>query len=331
VAAVRRRSTAVVLRALGLGDFLIVVPALRGLRTALGDATRIVLATPSALAPLVRLAGVADAVRATTALEPFDVARRPDIAVNLHGRGPQSHAVLRRLRPRQLVGFANVAASHDGPGWRPAEHEADRWCRLVEETFGLPVDSRDLRLPRPTPWGRTGCVIVHPGAAHGARRWPVERFGRVAAWARGEGHDVVVTGAASERGLAQEVCDIARLDPDANLAGSTDLLDLAALIAHARLLVCGDTGAAHMATAFATPSVVLFGPVSPIEWGPRDVGPHIAIWRGHGLGDPWSERLDPALATIQVGDVIEAAQCLLARQAASAGAVAAGEPLSRQL
>jgi ADP-heptose:LPS heptosyltransferase len=320
-----------VLRALGLGDFLIAVPALRGLRSALGASTRIVLATPAPLAPLVALSGTADAVRPVAGLETFDLPRRPDIGVNLHGRGPQSHAVLRRLRPRQMVGFANVAAGHDGPGWRPDEHEAERWCRLVEETFGLPVDSRDLRLPRPDPGGRTGCVIVHPGAAYGARRWPAERFGIVAAWAADEGFDVVVTGSASERGLAQEVCDIAGLGLQGNLAGSTDLLGLATLIAHGRLVICGDSGAAHLATAFGTPSVVMFGPVSPSEWGPRDVGPHIAIWKGHGVGDPWAERLDRALAEIQVGDVIDAARCLLEPRAASARAVTAGEPLSRQL
>ena len=52
------------------------------------------------------------------------------------------------------------------------------------------------------------------------------------------------------------------------LAGETDLLTLAATIAHARLLLCGDTGLAHLATAFGTPSVVLFGPTPPARWGP---------------------------------------------------------------
>ena len=34
-------------------------------------------------------------------------------------------------------------------------------------------------------------------------------------------------------------------------------------------VVCGDTRKAHVALALRTPSVVLFGPVPPAEWGPR--------------------------------------------------------------
>jgi ADP-heptose:LPS heptosyltransferase len=324
-------ATAVVLRALGLGDFLIAVPALRGLRAALGDGARIMLVAPSSLAPLVRLAGAADDVVAVEGLEPFEPGRRPDIAVNLHGRGPQSHAVLQRLGPRRLVGFGNLAAGHDGPGWRVDEHEAERWCRLIEETYGVPVDSRDLLLPKPSPCEPAGSVVIHPGAAFESRRWPADRFGQVAAWASAVGQDVVVTGARSERGLAQQVCEVAGLSPRANLAGSTDLLKLAAHVAHARLVVCGDTGVAHLATAFGTPSVVLFGPVSPDEWGPRDVGPHVAVWKGHDRGDPWADTVDPALAAIEVVDVVDAARTLLEPVETSASAVVLGEPLSRQL
>jgi ADP-heptose:LPS heptosyltransferase len=326
------RPSAVVLRALGLGDFLVAVPAMRGLRAALGEGVRIVLAAPSSLAPLVRLAGAADGMVAVNGLEPFALRGPPDNAVNLHGRGPQSHAVLRQLRPRRLVGFGNMAAGHDGPGWRPDEHEAERWCRLIEETYGIPVDSRDLRLPKPVPRARPGQVIVHPGAAFGSRRWPADQFGQVAAWAVDEGHDVVVTGGGRERSLAERVCEVAGLGPRANLAGSTDLHTLAAQIAHARLVICGDTGVAHLATAFGTPSVVLFGPVPPAEWGPRDVGPHVAVWKGHERGDPWAEQLDPALAAIEVADVVDAARTLLEPVAASGRAVVVvGEPLSRQL
>ena len=43
------------------------------------------------------------------------------------------------------------------------------------------------------------------------------------------------------------------------LAGRTDLAELIELVSRARLVVCGDTGVAHLATAFCVPSVVLFG------------------------------------------------------------------------
>jgi uncharacterized protein YjbJ (UPF0337 family) len=63
---------------------------------------------------------------------------------------------------------------------------------------------------------------------------------------------------------------------------------------------------AHLATAFGTPSVVLFGPTPPHEWGPPPDRPqHRALWAGE-RGDPHATRPDAGLLRIQVDDVIEA-------------------------
>ena len=71
-------------------------------------------------------------------------------------------------------------------------------------------------------------------------------------------------------------------------------------------MICGDTGVAHVATALGRPSVVLFGPVSPAQWGPPPERPqHIALWAGR-TGDPHGRTVDPGLLEIGVDDVIEA-------------------------
>jgi ADP-heptose:LPS heptosyltransferase len=82
-------------------------------------------------------------------------------------------------------------------------------------------------------------------------------------------------------------------------------MELAALVADARLVVSGDTGIAHLATAFVTPSVVLFGPTPPFTWGPPGSGPHVALWAGR-LGDPHGQTIDPGLLAITVDDVLAA-------------------------
>ena len=84
-----------------------------------------------------------------------------------------------------------------------------------------------------------------------------------------------------------------------SLAGTLDLPGLADVVGRARLLVCGDTGVAHLATALGTPSVLLFGPVSPARWGPA-VDPHLhtVLWHGDGAGDPHGPEVDPALAAV---------------------------------
>jgi ADP-heptose:LPS heptosyltransferase len=96
------------------------------------------------------------------------------------------------------------------------------------------------------------------------------------------------------------------------LAGATDLTELAGLVAAARLVVCGDTGVAHLATAFGAPSVLLFGPTPPRWWGPRIGGPHRVLWHEHEVpGDRWAEEPSPALLAIALEEVVAASLGLL--------------------
>jgi ADP-heptose:LPS heptosyltransferase len=325
VALIRARLLA--LRALGLGDLLTGVPALRALRRGLPD-HEVVLAAPATLSPLVELADVADRLLDTTGLAPVPwTGAAPALAVNLHGRGPQSHRLLQHLRPGRLVAFGCDDAGHDGPAWDPDEHEARRWCRLVSEQLHIAADPTDLAITAPPVEPLVGgAVVVHPGAAFPARRWPADRFAAVARWAVAQGHDVVVTGGPDEVDLAEDVRRLAGLPATSVLAGRTDLVHLAAEVARARLVVCGDTGIAHLATAYATPSVLLFGPTPPSRWGPVSGGPHEVLWRGTGVADPWADRPGPALLALEVDDVVAAASRAL--EVSGAGSPARTTPAS---
>ncbi|WFE39589.1 glycosyltransferase family 9 protein [Micromonospora sp. WMMD998] len=258
-----------VLRALGVGDLATAVPALRGLRAGL-PGRELVLAAPAWLAPLAELTGAVDRVLPTEG--PGRIAwtgRPPEVAVNLHGRGPESHRALAATRPVRLLAHRNPSAGHlDGPAWADDAHEVHRWCRLLH-AYGLPADPGDLALRRPAAAGvPAGVTVLHPGGKVPAKRWPAERFVGLARALAARGHRVVLTGSAGERALADRVAHDAGLPPTAVLAGRTGLAELAALVAGARLVVSGDTGVAHLATGYGTASVVLFGPVPAAHWGP---------------------------------------------------------------
>jgi ADP-heptose:LPS heptosyltransferase len=313
-----------VLRALGLGDLLTAVPALRGLRAEFPQA-EITLAAPEWLADAVERIEAVDRLLPAEALAPIGF-EKPDLAVNLHGRGPQSVERLVETGPRALITYGGLgeasagrlvgggrqdasegrgqaggdrkAAPDDGRQverllaveWPEDRHEILRWCDLLQRT-GIRCDPDDFRL-RPV-GERTGRIVIHPGASTGARRWPA---GRYAAVARALGDDVVVTAGPGEQDLARQIT------PNPFTGTLSELMDL---VATARLVICGDTGVAHVATAYRTPSVLLFGPVSPHLWGPRH-GPHRVLWHG-GTGNTFAGEPDPGLLKITTEEVLDAA------------------------
>jgi ADP-heptose:LPS heptosyltransferase len=305
------------LRALKLGDLLTAVPALRALARAFPSHERI-LAAPAWLEPLARLvdADSRPAIDRLVAVDELEPLPPPlygcELAVNLHGRGPQSHRLLLEARPQRAVWFENaqVPASAGAPPWRAAEHEVVRWCRLLA-AHGIAADHGDIHVglatrERPAPH----TTIVHPGASSPSRQWPLDRFAAVARAERRRRRKVLITGTGGESELARRLADAAGLPGDSVLAGRTGLLELAHLIQRAGRVVCGDTGVAHLTVALATPSVLLFGPTSPAHWGPRgEGGIHRVLWSGR-RGDPHGTTPDPGLLQIQPEQVIAALEKL---------------------
>ncbi|MFD0484485.1 glycosyltransferase family 9 protein [Kineococcus sp. GCM10028916] len=302
-------SDLLVLRALGLGDLLAGVPALRGLRRRF-PGHRLLLAAPATVGGFLLRRDVVDEVLVTSGLEPLQAKGSGHLAVDLHGNGPASSEVLAATGPAELLGFAT--AGFDGPPWVRHEHEVHRWCRLVA-TWGAECGPEDLRLrPRGAPG--SGPVVVHPGAASEARRWPLERWRAVVATLVGDGLDVVVTGTAEEASRGAALAEVGAR----NRCGASTLDELAELVGSARVVLSGDTGTAHLATALAVRSVLLFGPTPPAWWGPAlDPDLHTVLWHGPAgaedyVGDPHGRVLDPTLARIGVEEVLLAVRHLLA-------------------
>ena len=111
--------------------------------------------------------------------------------------------------------------------------------------------------------------VINPGAKFKAKCWPTEYFGTVANWlSKHYNLCVVVTGIASEEGIANEVIK-ASGDIAINLAGKTNFQELVELLRIAKGCITNDTGTMHIAAMVGIPTVALFSlRFSPTHWLP---------------------------------------------------------------
>jgi lipopolysaccharide heptosyltransferase II len=163
--------------------------------------------------------------------------------------------------------------THWQPDPEPAQvvrHEVERQlalaaavgCRTANErlSFRVPQEasSRIKKFDLEKPY-----VVVHPGASAPSRRYPPESFARAMDLVAAEtGYEIVFTGDAQEHALVERIRE-AMCAPTRSLAGRLDLGELGALIEGAGLLVCNNTGPAHLAAALGTPVVDLYALTNP--------------------------------------------------------------------
>lgn len=108
-------------------------------------------------------------------------------------------------------------------------------------------------------------VLLNPGAGWGAKRWPAERYAVIAARLRDAGYGVVVNAGPGEESLAAEV---GAQSGNAALVLRSSLAELIAITRRAALIIGGDTGPLHLASALNRPVVGIFGPTDPARNGP---------------------------------------------------------------
>jgi ADP-heptose:LPS heptosyltransferase len=101
--------------------------------------------------------------------------------------------------------------------------------------------------------GTYACIV--PGK-QSSFAWSIAGFAAFADRLAGAGLRIVLAGAAGESSTTRAIRDLMRM-PALELAGKTDLGALAALVADARLLICGEVGVTHIAAGVATPSIAI--------------------------------------------------------------------------
>lgn len=207
-----------------------------------------------------------------------------------------------------------------------AEHLGIRQ-RRIRWDFALADDDRALANDLAA--GSRPLCVISPCSSQrfrNYRNWSVQNYIGLARHLVGvRGARIVLTGGPTdvERGYGAEI--EAALGGSAsvvNLIGRTRLKELLAIIAAADLLVCPDSGPAHMATAAGTPVVGLYATSNRLRTGPyfsqRLVVDHYPEAVMREFGKPvaalrWGERVrDPgAMDLIQVPEVVERVDAVL--------------------
>lgn len=277
-----------------LGDALFTTPALDSLRTRFPHATIDVLAGGPAKAMLTGNPDINEIIerpphggsgRATFFAQTLHQGRYDAVVLF---QSTFSNAFLAwAARVPVRVGFAQDGCgpllTHAVPARRPGEHVVDAYTRLARAWNGeqAAADERMERLsitvaPSDAAFAQeflhheavaptVGLVI---GATRPQKRWPEEYFARLAdkLW-NAHGLRCVLLGGPAEGESARRIASQTRV-PLVSAVGQTTEKQLAALIARLSVVVSGDSGPLHIATAMNTPVVALFGSTDPLETGP---------------------------------------------------------------
>jgi len=135
-------------------------------------------------------------------------------------------------------------------------------------------------------------IAIHPWTSDPIKQWPLLYFRDLAIrLIKEEGLRVVIVGGEDESGKSAEF--FGNIDGNLiNLTGKTTLMQLAALLKRCRLLISGDSGPVHLASAVGTQVLAIFRNdipgKSPRRWGPWGKG-HIAIEKSNLLDITVSE------------------------------------------
>lgn len=319
-----------VINATALGDLLFSTPAIQGLSECFPDRQLDLLLQPGLL-PL--MAPDSRIYRCwgypTGGLGLWRLARelrqqQYDLVVILHGNDPEATLLARLTRAPFVIGSAHsplrfaysAAVSRQGLG----EHAIARRLNLVRP-LGVKVTERQMKIVVPDEVRQQAraaisryfqgwpspLVALHPGGSDAYKRWPLERFGELAAWlSRTHGARFLIIGSAAERELGESLAQQAGV-PALVTGGRFDLLMVAGLLSHCNLLVGNDSGPFHLGLALRIPSIGLLGADAPQRVGPYEAPWGQAIFKEEACPrDPCLTKSCPrtlCLAAIEVEDV----------------------------
>ncbi len=201
-----------------------------------------------------------------------------------------------------------------------ARHVIEQGCELLGAAVGeklspakvtLPIDSEaeawcDGLLAQTLAQGEQ-FAFVAPTAGWGAKQWPAERYGAVAAALGRAGYCTLVNETLGDR-TADKV--IASSEGYATLVPCS-IGQMIALVRRAGVVIAGDTGPLHLAAALQRPVVGLYGPTNPARNGPFGTEARVLRHESSTLDHTRRTETEVGLMQITTDKVVEAALALL--------------------
>jgi len=264
-----------------LGDAVMALPAVRNIKTMIVDDV-LTVAAPAKLAALWERCPFVDSV---IALEKPKNLRHTAKQLR-EGKYGSTILFPNSLRTAaeawqagipQRIGYArggrSLLLTHPipAPPRNPARLHQRYYYLDLATALGAPSDASlpKLRKEPTIVTGFRGLVLaICPGAEYGpAKRWPIENFVAVAKhFVATRKAKILLLGAPGDMAVAEE---FARQLPDVdNRVGKTSLPQFIAALVSARLVLCNDSGAMHLASALGVPTLAVFGSTEPQLTGP---------------------------------------------------------------
>jgi heptosyltransferase-2 len=267
-----------------LGDTILSTPVISGIKKIYPDAELWMMTTPLSSSLVVRdplLAGVLTYDKRGEDAGLSGLLRmkrriremRFDRVYSLH-RSPRTSMLLWLCGIPVRIGFANAKLNflyHEIRERNPRDHDVVRNLSLLSGEVPLESLVVELRLfpplkneldndiirmlPQPGSY-----VVLVPGSVWKTKMWHWKGYREVARFLLKQGFAVLLLGAPSDEEVNAMVAH--RLEV-LNLAGKTSVADMMYIIKNARLVVCNDSMALHVASAFKIPSVAIFCATSP--------------------------------------------------------------------
>src|SRR5690606_14930557 len=159
-------------------------------------------------------------------------------------------------------------------------------------------------------------LCIHPGAGSWVKLWQDDKWAKVADTLVDQlDARIIFTGTDSERAMINRIQNRMQ-HHSCTTAGDLNFNQLGALYARAGVVLGPDSGPLHLAAAVNSPTVTLFGPADPVEFGPwGDHKRHMILASPIGCrpcrvldwGDDAASN-HPCMQDISIGQVLEAAR-----------------------